>query len=183
MQKLITRMFGKSRDSSFVCVHADAFRKQQFIFGNLSRGHAAVAVTSNHCERAAGQITETARQIAIRAIDESLVAESAVLAKHHLAQTEVAHSVGRKVTMQDVEIDRVAQCLGHLAPIWIKPHAVRENLARWVDARGQQKCGPIDCVLAQNIFTNQMYCRPEFLKADNALALFVTKADRGDVVN
>src|SRR5712691_9443974 len=173
MQKLIARMFGKSRDSSFVGVNTDALRKEQFIFRDLSGRNAPLAITSNHRQCATRQVSQTTGEVAVRAIDQSFIAESAVLTEHHLAQTEVAHSVGRKVTMQDVEIDRVAQCLGHLAPIWIKPHAVRENLARWLDARSQQKCGPIDCVLAQNIFTNQMYCRPEFLKAGDPLALFV----------
>src|SRR2546428_5539187 len=105
MHKLIARVFDKSRDSSFVGIYTNALREEQFVFGDLSGRNAPLAITNDHRQCATRQVSQTTGEVAVRAIDQCLVPESPVLAKHHLAQTEVAHSVGRKVTMQDVEID------------------------------------------------------------------------------
>jgi hypothetical protein len=48
--------------------------------------------------------------------------------------------------------------------------------------RREQKRGPVDRVKAQDVFADEMQRRPELLKADRFLALFVSETDRGDVI-
>src|ERR1700720_3381777 len=102
-----------------------------------------LAITRNHRQRAAGQITQAAGEIAIRAIDQSLLTKSTVLAKNHFAQTEVAHRVDRKMSAQDIQLNCVAESLGHFATVRIEPHAVRDYSPWLFDAGGHQESGPV----------------------------------------
>ncbi len=60
---------------------------------------------------------------------------------------------------------------------------MREDRVWNFEAAGHQKSGPVDCMLAQDVFANQMNRRPELFKAGHALTLFVSKTDGGDVIS
>ena len=57
------------RYGCLVSVDTGALRKQQAFVRNVSLGNAAIAIALDHRQRAARKITETARQVAVRAIN------------------------------------------------------------------------------------------------------------------
>jgi len=54
---------------------------------SIARHHAS-GILADHGQRAAGQVAEPVGQVRIVAADQRVVAEAAVLAKHHFAQQE-----------------------------------------------------------------------------------------------
>src|SRR5215213_1572445 len=182
MNKLIARMFDKTRDCRLVRINTGALRQQQLVFGYQPRRNTRIAVTRDHRERAAREIAPATREIAVSSIDQPFVTETSVLSEHHLTQTEVANSVGGKVFIQNVELDGVADRFRHLPSIWIEPHAVGHDRARQLYVRRNQKRGPVDRVKTEDVLPDQMQRGPELLKSDGFLALLVSKANRGDVI-
>src|SRR5439155_6066941 len=74
--EFITSMRYEIRDGCLVSIDTGAFGKQQAFVRNVSLRNAAVAIALDHRQRAARKIAETARQVAVRAIDEILLTES-----------------------------------------------------------------------------------------------------------
>ena len=84
--------------------------------------------------------------------------------------------------VQNIQLDCVADCLGHLAAVGIEPHSVGNDRARLLNFGSHQKRRPVNRVETQNIFANQMQRRPELSKADGALLLLISKTDRRNVI-
>src|SRR3954454_5820562 len=84
--------------------------------------------------------------------------------------------------LQNVESNRVSQRFGHLAAVWINPHSMRNDAARLLNSRCHQKRRPVNGMKSKYVFANEMQCRPELLETYSALALFISKTDRCDVI-
>ena len=104
-------MLDKTGNRQVVVVHAGAFRRQHSFIRNNPGRNATIAIALDHCQGPAGKISEPAGEIAVGAIDQVLVAEAPVLTKHHLTQTEITNGIDRKIFVENVELDCVAECL------------------------------------------------------------------------
>src|SRR5713226_8576613 len=59
---------------------------------------------------------------------------------------------------------------------------MRKHSVRWLDSSSDQERRPIDGVLSQDVFADEVNGGPELVKADCALTLSVSKSNRGDVI-
>ncbi len=69
-QKLITRRLDETRNRRFIRVNSGALRQQQLLFRNAPRRNPRITIPRDHRQRAARQVSQTARQITVRAIDQ-----------------------------------------------------------------------------------------------------------------
>src|ERR1043165_7138386 len=96
-------MGNKIRDRRLV-LNARTLCRQTRLIRDRSVRNSPFAVTLNHRQRAAGKISQTARQIAIRAIDQRFISKAAVSAEDHLAQAEEANRCNGKVWRKEVGV-------------------------------------------------------------------------------
>src|SRR5947209_16329789 len=139
----------------------------------------------NHRQRAAHEIAEAARKVAVRAFEYDFVVNLAVLPERHLAQEEVAHGVRLVVSQQDGKLKRVAERLRSLAPRLVEPEAVCDDCAREFYVRRHEHRGPQYGVLSQNVFANEVQAGPKFREqvfSGICPSLFTSPAERRDVV-
>ena len=85
LHELIADEFEAAREFQSVRVNARALRKKPTRFGDVGRGDDAVEVFMNHRQRAAHEIAEAARKVAVRAFEYDFVVNFAVLPERHLA--------------------------------------------------------------------------------------------------
>src|SRR5438067_7275326 len=107
--ELVADEFEAARKSFGVRVNARALRNQTPRLGDVGRGDDAIEVFMNHRQRAAHEVAEAARKIAVRAFEYDLVVNLAVLPERHLAQKEVAHGVRLVVAKQYGKFKSVAE--------------------------------------------------------------------------
>src|SRR5947209_14588497 len=139
----------------------------------------------NHRQRAAHEIAEAAREVAVRAFEYDFVVNLAVLPERHLAQEEVAHGVRLVMSQKRGKLKSVAERLRPLAPRLVEPEAVRDNPAREFNVGSHQHRGPEDCVLPKYVFADEMQAGPEL--REKVFARFgpsplAPPAERRDVV-
>ena len=91
-------------------------------------GHSAAKVLFAHGHAAAQQVAQIVCQIAVDAVDQSLVGKHTVIAEGNLAQQEIADGIHAVALAQHLGVDHVAHALAHLAAVHQQP-AVAEHLA------------------------------------------------------
>src|SRR2546421_9350646 len=149
-------MFEHTRQPLRIWINTRAFGLQTLRFADVVRRHTTGTITFDHRQRATYEVAKPARQIAICARDQSLITEIAILPEDHLAQQEIAHRVNAKLPAQQIDVNRIAECLRQLARRLINPSAMRNDCGRLLYACGHQERGPVDRMLAQYVFANEM---------------------------
>ncbi len=144
--------------------------------GFLRQG--AGEILFDHARGAGDQVGPVVGQVAVDALDESLVGKVAVGADGRFAHQEIADGIGAEMLEQDLRVEDVAARLGHFLFV-LQPPAVDQFLLGRFEAGGHQERRPVDRVEFQDVFGHDVQVgRPETLE----YPVFLQVVDSGEVI-
>ena len=128
------------------------------------RWNDAAAIFRDHRHRPAQKIAQIVGEITVGALNQGVIAEIAVLAKHHLTQDEIAEQLRTEYLVELIRIQNIAARFGHLF-VLVQPPAMSKDCLRRFQSGRKQKCRPIDGMKSQNVLADKMNIgRPVFRK-------------------